>query len=41
MEVWAAKKKPKVSNQKKLIMVLCWLIKGQEGDEKRQPILWT
>jgi hypothetical protein len=42
VEVWAEKKgprkkKPKVNNQKKLTRVLCWLTKGQEGDEKGKP----
>jgi hypothetical protein len=28
------KKRPKVNNQKKLTIILCWLTKGQELDEK-------
>jgi hypothetical protein len=33
------KQKPKVSNQKMLSVILCWLIEGQEWDEKRHPTL--
>ncbi len=36
------KKKPKVSNLKKLTMVLCLLTESQEQDEKRTLIIqWT
>jgi len=35
------KKGSKVKSQKTLIVVQCWLTRGQELDEKMQPILWT
>ncbi len=31
----------KVSSQKRLTVVQCWLMQGEEPDEKMQPILWT
>jgi hypothetical protein len=34
-------KRSKVSSQKKLTMVQCWLTHGQKLDEEMQLILWT
>jgi hypothetical protein len=31
----------KVSNQKKLTVVQCWLTQGQELDEEMQLMVWT
>jgi hypothetical protein len=31
----------KVSSQKRLTGVQCWLTEGQQQDEEMQPILWT
>jgi hypothetical protein len=36
------KNKTKVNDQKKLQQyILCWLIKDQAPNEKKQPTLWT
>jgi hypothetical protein len=35
------KKRSKVSIQKRLTVVQCWLTHGQKLDEETQPIIWT